>query len=84
MIPGPLLHLSLRRTGHHCGPKHTPVPPTNEERRRAWDAVKPMQMHNHFNWQQSAANPFDPNPPSDEEVREAAEFKYGFPTATPN
>jgi hypothetical protein len=76
-LAGPLLGLSFRRAGHHCGPKHTPQPPTNEDRRRALLQVWPMERHNQFNWQQSAANPFEPNPPSDEEIREAGEFKYG-------
>ena len=36
MRPGPLTHLSLRRAGHHFGRPHTPTPPTNAQRYRAF------------------------------------------------
>ena len=36
MTAGPLTHLSLRHAGHHCGRQHTPKPPTNAERYRAF------------------------------------------------
>ena len=36
MRPGPLTHLSLRRAGYQCGREHTPQPPTNAERYRAF------------------------------------------------
>ena len=45
-----LLSLSLRHTDRHAGRRHTPMPPTNDERRRALLAVWPMQRGNDYRW----------------------------------
>lgn len=45
-----LLGLSLRRAGYHCGRQHTPQPPTNETRYRAWRDLMPVPKGNDHQW----------------------------------
>lgn len=43
MIAGPLTHLSFRRAGKDYGRKHTPMPPTNAQRYRAYRIALAMR-----------------------------------------
>jgi hypothetical protein len=53
-LAGPLTFLSLRRAGHHFGPKQTPQPPTNPERYCAYlhacASLRQLPHRNDYQW----------------------------------
>lgn len=70
---GPLFARRLRT-------HHTPPPtPTNRERIRAYRALAPVELGNgnQWKWHRKYAAEAVPGPDYEQELREAAAFKYG-------